>query len=65
MKSGSSRPPPPPPPPPVPVEGDQDIQKAKDQERMRARKATGRAGTILSGGAALGEPMQKKTLLGQ
>ncbi len=64
MKSGSSRPPPPPPPPPVPVEGDQDIQKAKDQERLRARKATGRAGTIL-GGMAPADSMQKKTLLGQ
>lgn len=67
MKSGKkSTPPPPPPPPPLPVEGDQDIQAAKDNERMRARKASGRAGTILTGG--MGGPYdqaQKKTLLGQ
>jgi hypothetical protein len=65
MKSGSSKPPPPPPPPPLPVEGDVDIQAAKDNERMRARKASGRAGTILTGGLAGGADQQKKTLLGQ
>jgi len=66
MKSGS-KPPPPPPPPPLPQEGDQDIQAAKDNERMRARKASGRSGTILTGGMAGGpyDQVQKKTLLGQ
>lgn len=65
-------PPPPPPPPPAPTADDSSVKAAAAAERERARKARGRASTILTedgqGAPGLGAPdarqIGRKTLLG-
>jgi hypothetical protein len=62
-----SPPPLPPAPPPPPRDVDPQIQKARDDERGRAKLAVGRSATILTGGEGLTAPASTtaKTLLGQ
>lgn len=58
---------PPPAPPPLPKPVDPEVQKAREDERRRAKLAVGRSATILTGGQGLGAPAYTagKTLLGQ
>ena len=65
---GIPAPPPlPPAPPPPPKDVDPEVQKAREDERRRARLAAGRSGTILTGGQGVTAPAYTagKTLLGQ
>lgn len=57
---------PPPPPPPPPAASDADAVAAGTAERKRLRAASGRAATILTGGAGdlTPAPTAAKTLLG-
>ena len=42
-------PPPPPPPPEAPKMVDANVQQAREDEKMNARRAAGRSGTIKTG----------------
>ncbi|MFN0043572.1 MAG: hypothetical protein ACKVSF_10230 [Alphaproteobacteria bacterium] len=60
-------PPPPPPLPPLPSREDPAIEEARRRQLVAARRAKGRASTILTGGAGdpSDAPVQRKTLLGE
>ncbi len=64
--SPPSPPPPPPPPPEPPRKVDRAVQKARGDEKKAALLASGRAGTILTGGSSLQDRPRtgKKDLLG-
>lgn len=67
---GTPKAPAPPPPPPEPPEApkmvDAAVQTARDDERLRARQAAGRAGTIKTSSDLEGEDPNKaqRSLLG-
>ena len=58
---------PPPPPPEPPKETDEEVKRARGQERKMAMLAAGRSSTIKTGGRGLTSQatLQKKSLLGQ